>query len=60
MKPNENEYDIVNTVDVMEAAEIIETAVREQHNLSDDVALSIESVEVNGDELAVTVTELIQ
>lgn len=60
MESNETEYDIVNTVDVMEAAEIIGNAVRDQHNLSDDVALSIESVEAEGDKLSVTVTELIQ
>jgi hypothetical protein len=59
MESNETEYDI-DADSVGEAAEIIGNAVREQHNLSDDVALSIESVEANGDELSVTVTELIQ
>jgi len=59
MDSNEAEYEI-DSDSVGEAAEIIGNAVREQHNLSDDVALSIESVEAEGDELSVTVTELIQ
>jgi hypothetical protein len=59
MNSNETEYEI-NAHSVGEAADIIGNAVRDAHDLDDDVALSIESVEANGDELAVTVTELIQ
>lgn len=59
MESNETEYDI-DADSVGAAAEIIGNAVRDQHNLSDDVALSIESVEAEGDKLEVTVTELIQ
>ena len=59
MESNETEYEI-DADSVGEAAEIIGNAVRDAHDLDDDVALSIESVEAEGDELSVTVTELIQ
>lgn len=60
MAENETEYDIDVTNEVADAADIIGNAVRAQHDIDDDVVLGIQDVDANGDELAVTVTEMMQ